>query len=315
MKILTRNIRGSGSSCKRRAIKKVICKNNPDLVVLQEVKRELIDRAFVASIWTSRFKEWVVLPFIGRSGGIQIIWDVRSVKIKESLVGDFSNSVLVEDKIRGDWWFSGVYGPTKRNFRSDFWAELSRLKEICNDRWCVGGAFNVVRRVSEKFNSLTNTKSMREFDSLIGELDLVDPNLNNARFIWFNFREYPICCRLDRFLFTNEWAAGYQCFRQEVEARVVSAHLPVVFDTSSPRWGPISFQFENTWLEYKHFSRDFEKWWKEVTIAGWEDYKWMLKLQKIKPLLKNWNTEVFGDLRLMEAALKNRLKELDRLEG
>ena len=66
MKILTWNIRGSGSSCKRRAIKKTICKINPDLVVLQEVKREMIDRAFVASIWRSRFKEWVVLLSIGR---------------------------------------------------------------------------------------------------------------------------------------------------------------------------------------------------------------------------------------------------------
>ena len=60
------------------------CKNNPDLVVLLEVKRESIDRAFVASIWRSRFKEQVVLLSIRRSWGILIIWDVQSVKIKES---------------------------------------------------------------------------------------------------------------------------------------------------------------------------------------------------------------------------------------
>ena len=89
MKILSWNIRGSGSSTKRRAIKKVICKVNPDLVVLQEVKRESIDRSFVAGIWRSSFKEWVLLPSIGRLGGILIIWDVRSLKVNESLVGDF----------------------------------------------------------------------------------------------------------------------------------------------------------------------------------------------------------------------------------
>ena len=50
-------------------MKKTICRINPDLVVLQEVKTEVIDRGFVASIWSSRFKEWVVLPAIGRSGG------------------------------------------------------------------------------------------------------------------------------------------------------------------------------------------------------------------------------------------------------
>ena len=88
MKILTWNIRSSGSSRKRRAIKKTICKINPDLVVLQEVKREVIDKAFVASIWRFRFKEWVVLPSI-RSEEILIVWEVRCVKIKESMVGDF----------------------------------------------------------------------------------------------------------------------------------------------------------------------------------------------------------------------------------
>ena len=89
MKLPSWNIRGSGSSIKKRAIKKVICKIKSDLVVLQEVKREMIDRAFVVSIWRSRFKEWVVLPTVRRSGGILVMWDVRTLKIKEALVGDF----------------------------------------------------------------------------------------------------------------------------------------------------------------------------------------------------------------------------------
>ena len=142
-----------------------------------------------------------------------MMWDVRTLKIKEALVGDFSIPVLLEDETRGDWWFSGVYGPTKRRSRKDFWDELSGLKEICNDRWCVGGDFNVVRRVSEKFNSSSNTRSMKEFDYLIGELELVDPNLINAQFTWSNFRRRPICSRLDRFLFTNVWAEGYPWFK------------------------------------------------------------------------------------------------------
>ena len=50
-------------------------------------------------------------------------------------------------------------------------------------------------------------------------------------------------------------------------------------------------------------------------MEGWEGYKWMKRLQEIKPRLKNWNKDVFGDLRLFEAALHDRLKELDRLES
>ena len=104
-------------------------------------------------------------------------------------------------------------------------------------------------------------------------------------------------------------------YRQELEARVVSDHSPVLLDTSPTKWGPSPFSFENAWLEHKQFSSQFDKWWKEVPGLGWEGYKWMTKLQKIKPLLKNWNKEVFRDLRLIEAALNNRLKELDNLEG
>ena len=278
-------------------------------------KSELITSAFVASIWRSRFKEWVVLPAMGRSGGILVIWDVRSVKIKESLLGDFLVSVLIEDHTKGEWWFTGVYGPTNRVRRNVFWDELSSLKEICNNKWCVGGDFNVVKRISEKFNSSTITRSMRQFDSLIGELELIDPNLINASFTWSNFRQYPICCGLDRFLFSNQWADGFQSFRQEVEVRVVSDYTPVVLDTSFPKWGPTPFRFENAWLERKQFKRDFESWWKEITVEGWEGYKWMSRLKKIKQCLKTWNREVFGDIRLMEVAFHNRIKELDLLES
>ena len=138
----------------------------------------------------------------------------------------------MEDESQGDWWFMGVYGLSKRKFIKEFWNELAGLKEICSVKWCLGGDFNVVRRVTKKFNSPTVTRSMREFDSLIGELDLVDPNLNNARFTWSNFRQSPICCRLDRFFLSNEWADGYPCFRQEVDARPVSNHSLLILDTS-----------------------------------------------------------------------------------
>lgn len=55
--------------------------------------------------------------------------------------------------------------------------------------------------------------------------------------------------------------------------------------------------------------------WKKVSVEGWEGYKWMTRLRKIKPLLKIWNKDVFGDLGVIEAALLNRLKELDRTES
>ena len=57
MKIMSWNVRGSGSYRKRRSIKEVICKEDLDIAVLQEIKTEKVDRRFLGSVWRSRFKE------------------------------------------------------------------------------------------------------------------------------------------------------------------------------------------------------------------------------------------------------------------
>ena len=182
MKILTWNVRGSGSYRKRRSIKEVICKEDPDVVILQEVKKENVDRQFVGSIWKSRFKEWLLLPSIRRFRGILMMWDTRRVKVTGNLIGDFS--ILISMKIENseDWWFSGIYGPPFVSSRGSFWDELVGLSEICGSKWCLGGDFNVVRNIGEKRNNSSNTRSMRTFDELIREVELQDPPLCNAQF-------------------------------------------------------------------------------------------------------------------------------------
>uniref|UniRef100_A0A803PZR9 Reverse transcriptase domain-containing protein n=1 Tax=Cannabis sativa TaxID=3483 RepID=A0A803PZR9_CANSA len=159
MKILTWNIRGSGDKVKRRAIKATICKINLDLVILQEVKKTTIDRSFIGNIWRSRFKAWIYHPAWGRSGGTLLVWDTRSVTVLDSLVGEFSISTLIQAEGKNPWWFFGIYGPCSYKLRPDFWDELAGLKEICGASWCLGGDFNVVRRVGEKLNSVSNTRN------------------------------------------------------------------------------------------------------------------------------------------------------------
>lgn len=253
MKILSWNIRGGGSAGKRRAIKEVICRENPDLVVLQEVKKINIDRNFVGSIWCSRFKDWLLLPYVGRSGGIVIMWDARNVKVIGSLIGDFSVSVHIENFDGKQWWFTGVYGPNKSNRRTQFWDELAGLFTVCGDAWCLGGDFNSIRYTFEKHNSFRTTRSMRTFNELIGELSLIEPPLLNAQFTWSNFREVPVCCRLDRFLYSAGWEVLFGAPRHEATVRAVSDHRPITLDTSPPIWGPSPFRFENMRLDHKNF--------------------------------------------------------------
>ena len=141
------------------------------------------------------------------------MWDVRRVRVLDSLIGEFSTSIRVQLEEESSWWFTGVYGLTKACFRDSFWDELAGLSVVCGEQWCIGGDFNVVRNLQEKFNSHRVTRSMRLFDELLRELNLKDPPLSNGQFTWSNFREQPgfLFLYLGRLLFLisdKKWKLG-----------------------------------------------------------------------------------------------------------
>ena len=96
--------------------------------------------------------------------------------------------------------------------------------------------------------------------------------------------------------------------------RAVSDHCPIILDSTPPSWGLTPFRFENMWLTHKSFTSDFGKWWEEIVTSIWEGYKFLSKLKFIEGKVKQWNEEVFGDLRLQKQSLIRRIKELDGLE-
>ena len=54
MKILSWNTRGLGSRKKRRTMRRFLSTQNPDVVMLQETKREIWDRRSVSSVWKGK---------------------------------------------------------------------------------------------------------------------------------------------------------------------------------------------------------------------------------------------------------------------
>ena len=163
MKIISWNIRGLGGRRKRLLVKEQLRKIKPDIVILLETKREIVDRQLVASVWGSRFKEWVFSPSLGRSGGIAVLWNSQSVSVIDSMIGEFSASIRIVENTGIDWWLSGIYGPCRQRERNSFWEELADLFGYCGDRWCLGGDFNVVRFTAEKSNEGRVTKKYARF--------------------------------------------------------------------------------------------------------------------------------------------------------
>ncbi|KAJ9701108.1 hypothetical protein PVL29_006452 [Vitis rotundifolia] len=314
MKIISWNTRGLGSKKKRRVVKDFLRLQNPDVVMLQETKREVCDRRFVGSVWSVRNKEWAALPACGASGGILIIWDSKKMSSEEVIIGSFSVSVKFLMEGCGPLWLSAVYGPNNPLIRKDFWVELADLFGLTFPLWCVGGDFNVIRRGSEKLGGSSFTSSMRDFDGFIRDCELLDSPLRNAQFTWSNMQESPVCKRLDRFLYSNEWELSFPQSLQEVLPRWTSDHWPIVLDTNPFKWGPTPFRFENMWLQHPSFKESFSRWWREFEGNGWEGHKFMKRLQFVKAKLKEWNRNTFGMLKERKKTILDEIANIDVME-
>ncbi|XP_073051688.1 uncharacterized protein [Primulina eburnea] len=217
MKLFSWNIRGGGAVRRRQLVRTIIRHEKPDIVVLLETKREKIDRKFVASVWKSRFVEWVCLPSVGSSGGILVLWDPREIIVLNNLIGEFSVSIEIKQNEGITWWFSAIYGPVRPRLRENFWDELAGLKTLCGNNWCLGGDFNVVRNVGKKLNSQSVTTSMSCFDALVEELELHDPSLLHGKFTWESDSDGFSVDEVERGLDGLEWSPLHQVEAEELE--------------------------------------------------------------------------------------------------
>ena len=101
MKILSWNTRGLGSRKKRRTVRRFLSTQNPDVVMLQETKREIWDRRSVSSVWKGKSLDWVALPACGASRGIVILWDSVKFNCSEKVLGSFSVTVKLNSDEEG----------------------------------------------------------------------------------------------------------------------------------------------------------------------------------------------------------------------
>ena len=138
--------------------------------------------------------------------------------------------------------------------------ELQDLYGLTFPIWCVGGDFNVIRRIYEKLGASRLTSNMRCFDEFIRESGLFDPPLRNVAFTWSNMQDVPICKKLDRFLFSCEWDHFFSQTLQEALPRWTSDHNPICLETNPLKWGLSPFRFENMWLLHPEFKENFSTW-------------------------------------------------------
>lgn len=159
------------------------------------------------------------------------------------MTGLFSASIYVNFKDSFFGWITSVHGPSKYKGRDDFWQEILDLNGLCAGHWCIGRDFNVVRRIEKKSTRGRFTRSMKNFNLLIEDLNFIDVPMKNDSFTWSDFRERPVATSIDRFLLSQKCVEAFK----EVELlrlhRTTSDHSPLFLKLGNQKWGPLPLPF------------------------------------------------------------------------
>lgn len=129
MKFISWNVRGINEREKRIAIRQTILLEKPDILCLQETKIATMNRLIVREACGARLTEFRTLDAIGTRGGVLIAWLPVRYTILDEKKRAYSISILF--KINDDnstFWFTGIYGPSDRSNRRDFFEELNEIK-------------------------------------------------------------------------------------------------------------------------------------------------------------------------------------------
>ncbi|KAK1288350.1 hypothetical protein QJS10_CPB19g00426 [Acorus calamus] len=231
------NIRGLNDPAKRRAIKELVAANRVQVCCIQETKMEVVNRQIIRELGNGMLDEWVVKEARGAAGGILICWNSLHWKEVDRVVGCFSLSVLLEDKVSGGrWCCSSVYGPHEDGERAAMWEDLSTVRAQWNVPVAFVGDFNVTRSAAERNRDGLVTPGMSAFSDWIEEEGLIDLTIANHQYTWSNMREEPSLARLDRVLIDEEWEALFPtcCVRGLPRATyLITQECPNLRDTNA----------------------------------------------------------------------------------
>jgi exonuclease III len=204
-KILIWNVRGLNRKSRRDAVRETIASTKPDIVCLQETKKEAISKRMVCSMLGGGFEDFVFLPSVGTRGGILLAWKSHVCSVLATRIDAFSVSAQFDSDGGSPWWFTGVYGPQTDDLKVQFLQELRSVREACVGPWAVGGDFNLIYLAEDKNNNNLDRAMMGRFRRALSDLQLKELPLLGRKFTWSNERAAPTLVRLDRVFFTADW--------------------------------------------------------------------------------------------------------------
>ncbi|GKU90659.1 hypothetical protein SLEP1_g4626 [Rubroshorea leprosula] len=296
---------------KKRHLRELVKKEKVDFLAIQETKLGGLDNRISRSVWGTDEVDWVAKDAVGMSGGIACFWNSKVIRAARILEGEHFIG------IKGLWCpnneqivFINVYSPCQLPRKRVLWEELRRLIQNGGEKICIMGDFNTVRKAEERKGSSGVTRDMREFDSFIQAMNLVDMPLVGRKFIWYQVRGNYMS-RIDRFLLSEGWMSKWGEARQWGLRRTVSDHCLILLKHQTVEWGPKPFRFFDSWLEQEGCGNLIKEVWNDTQIQGWAGFRLKEKLKATKEALRKWSKNLIPALDLKVNNASSTIARID----
>ncbi|KAJ4801583.1 reverse transcriptase [Rhynchospora pubera] len=222
-------------------------------------------------------KNHEVVPSVGSSGGLWLLWDdmVQVKVIERSVYFIFAEVKLIPSE--NPWLLGAIYGDPHDTVTEYIWDRIVHYSTSDPRPLCVIGDFNSIYAPFEKFGGTSRVKRKhRLFQTMITTSGLLDLGYHGPAYTWTNNRkpDSVILQRLDRALASVSWCSCYPDAKLFHLPRSNSDHCPILLRLKPEiKRERKNFKFENWWLYRPNFRevcegavRNTEQNWHSVTI-------------------------------------------------
>lgn len=158
---------------RRSVVRELLLQERVSVLCLVETKIDDLSLAMTNDLMGTSF-DYVLLPFVGVSGGIIVAWHRDDWSSCHHAIRQFSVTVRLEPIGLPivSWSLSVVYGPVADDLKTDFLTELRQTRAASQEPLLVCGDFNMIYQARDKSNDRLNLRAMRRFRRVLDELQV-----------------------------------------------------------------------------------------------------------------------------------------------
>nr|GFA93738.1 RNA-directed DNA polymerase, eukaryota [Tanacetum cinerariifolium] len=228
--------------------------------MIREKKMYSITHMDVKFMWENSNYQYVTSDSVGNSGGILCVWEDSIFK---------KDYVLVSD-----------------NFIALFGTWLPSMIVCWYGESIVLGDFNEVRSEEERFGSLFNRASARNFINFIALAGLMEIKMKGYSYTWLHPSTTKIS-KLDRFLVSKGIISNFSSIMGVCLDRHLSDHRPILLKEIHSDFGPSPFHLYHSLFKWDGFDAMIEQTWKPFShFDSNRLIRFKKKLQDLKKIIR-----------------------------